>query len=100
MLHVERSVKREEEGRALRVGPTKTHQNRRVSLDPVTLAVIDTHRQRAEGWAADARVEPIDRRLESDRVNQLQRSRQAALNALSWQVLSGRQGRPQACRGH
>jgi integrase len=56
VLHVERSVKREEEGRGLRVGPTKTHQNRRVSLDPVTLAVIDTHRQRAEGWAVDAGV--------------------------------------------
>jgi len=56
VLHVERSVKREEEGRGIRVGPTKTHQNRRVSLDPVTLAVIDTHRQRAEGWAADACV--------------------------------------------
>ncbi len=56
VLHVERSVKREEEGRALRVGPTKTHQNRRVSLDPVTLAVIDTHLERAKGWAADALV--------------------------------------------
>ncbi len=56
VLHVERSVKREEEGRALRVGPTKTHQNRRVSLDRVTLAVIDTHLGRAKGWATDALV--------------------------------------------
>jgi integrase len=56
VLHVERSVKREETGRTLRIGPTKTHQNRRVSLDPVTLAVIDTHRERAEGWALDAVV--------------------------------------------
>lgn len=56
VLHVERSVKREEEGRILRIGPTKTHQTRRVSLDPVTLAVIETHLDRAKGWAADALV--------------------------------------------
>jgi integrase len=56
VLHVERSVKREEEGRVLRIGPTKTHQTRRVSLDPVTLAVIDTHLGRAKGWAAGALV--------------------------------------------
>ncbi len=56
VLHVERSVKREEEGRVLRIGPTKTHQNRRVSLDPVTLAVIGTHLERAKRWAADALV--------------------------------------------
>ncbi len=56
VLQVERAVKREETGRRLRVGPTKTHQARRVSLDPVALAVLDAHRRRASGWAADARV--------------------------------------------
>lgn len=56
VLNVERSVKREEVGRKLTVGPTKTHQNRRVSLDEVMLAVIDAHRERAEGWARDAGV--------------------------------------------
>lgn len=56
LLHVERSIKREEIGRVLRVGPTKTHQDRRISLDSVTLAVFDTHRRRAESWAAEAKV--------------------------------------------
>lgn len=56
ILHVQRSIKREEFGRALRAGPTKTHQDRRVTLDPVMLAVIDTHCQRAEAWAGDAGV--------------------------------------------
>lgn len=56
LLEVERSVKREEVGRTLRVGPTKTHQARRISLDPVMLGVIDTHRRRAETWAAAAKV--------------------------------------------
>jgi integrase len=54
ILHVQRSIKREEFGRALRAGPTKTHQDRKVALDPVMLAVIDTHRQRAEAWAEEA----------------------------------------------
>ena len=56
VLHIERAVKREESGRRLRVGPTKTHQARRVSLDPVCLAVLETHHERAAGWAADAGV--------------------------------------------
>jgi integrase len=56
VLQVQRSIKREEFGRVLRAGPTKTHQDRKVALDPVMLAVIDTHRHRAEGWAADAGV--------------------------------------------
>jgi len=56
VLQVQRSIKREEFGRALRAGPTKTHQDRKVARDPVMLAVIDTHRQRAERWAADAGV--------------------------------------------
>jgi len=56
VLQVQRSIKREEFGRVLRAGPTKTHQERKVALDPVMLAVIDTHRHRAEGWAADAGV--------------------------------------------
>lgn len=38
------------------MGPTKTHEARKIALDVVTLAVIDTHRQRAEGWAVDAGV--------------------------------------------
>jgi integrase len=60
LVRVERSIKRGEKKRELLVGPTKTHQDRRISLDPVTLAVLDTHRLRAEGWAADARVTLCD----------------------------------------
>jgi integrase len=56
VLQVQRSIKREEFGRVLRAGPTKTHQDRRVALDPVMLAVIDTHRRRAEAWAEEAGV--------------------------------------------
>ena len=56
LLRIERSIKRAEQRRELLVGPTKTHQDRRISLDPVTLAVLDTHRRRAEAWAAAARV--------------------------------------------
>jgi integrase len=57
VLEVERAIKREETGRKLREGPTKSHQSRRISLDPVMLAVLDTHRRRAESWAAEAQVE-------------------------------------------
>jgi integrase len=56
VLDVERAVKREEVGPVLLVGPTKTHQARRISLDPVMLGVIDTHRLRAESWAHSAGV--------------------------------------------
>jgi integrase len=57
LLHVRRSVKVESEGNRLAIGPTKTHQDRAVSLDDVMLAVIETHRSRAEQWAAQAQVE-------------------------------------------
>lgn len=55
-LRVERAGTREEDGRQLRVGPTKTHQDRGVSLDPVAFAALDTHRQHAQRWAANAGV--------------------------------------------
>lgn len=51
VLHVERAVKREETGRRLRVGPTKTHQDRRIALDDVTLALLDSHLGWASSWA-------------------------------------------------
>lgn len=56
LLRVERSVKREATSRALLVGPTKTHQDRFISLDEVMLAVLATHRQRVESWADDAKT--------------------------------------------
>ncbi len=39
------------------VGPTKTHQARRVSLDVITLALLDTHRARVDNWAKAGGVE-------------------------------------------
>ena len=57
VLHVRRAVKMAPAGNDVVIGPTKTHQERRVSLDDVMVAVLDTHRARAEGWAADAHVE-------------------------------------------
>lgn len=57
VLHVRRAVKVSATGYDLVVGPTKTHQDRRVSLDRVMLAILDTHRARAEQWAAEAGVE-------------------------------------------
>lgn len=57
VLHVRRAVKVGASDYRLVVGPTKTHQDRRVSLDEVMLAILDTHRNRVERWAADAHVE-------------------------------------------
>lgn len=57
VLHVRRAIKLPASGQDLVVGPTKTHQERRVSLDGVMLAIIDTHRSRVEHWAAEAGVQ-------------------------------------------
>jgi integrase len=56
LLHVRRSVKLEAQGNRVTVGPTKTHQERSVSLDDVMVAVFDTHHLRAEQWATEAQV--------------------------------------------
>ena len=60
VLHVRRAVKMAASGYRIVVGPTKTHQERRVSLDPVVLALLDVHRHRVEQWAADAGVSVHD----------------------------------------
>lgn len=57
LLRVQRSVKRNSTNRGLLVGPTKTHQDRLISLDEVMLAVLETHRLRAEAWAEEAGAE-------------------------------------------
>ena len=44
VLRVGRSIKLEATGNQVLVGPTKTHQERAVSLDAVMIAVLDTHR--------------------------------------------------------
>lgn len=55
-LYVRRSVKNDIDGGWV-VGPTKTHQVRRIALDDFTLSVIRDHRARVERWAADAGVD-------------------------------------------
>ena len=40
---------------------TKTHQMRRISLDPATVEVLATHRQRYEDIARQISIEPTDR---------------------------------------
>jgi integrase len=60
LLHVRRSVKLEAASNRVSVCPTKTHQERPVSLDNVMVAVLDTHLARVEQWAGDARV-TVDR---------------------------------------
>lgn len=58
-LHVRRSLKNDIEGGWV-LGPTKTHQIRRIPLDDFTLSVLRAHRSRVERWASDAGVEVAD----------------------------------------
>jgi integrase len=59
VLNVRRAAKRAQGGERI-MGPTKTHATRRLSIDDVTLAVIDEHRASAVEWAAAAEVEIDD----------------------------------------
>ncbi len=56
VLHIRRSVKHGVDKRALVVGPTKTHQERAVALDPVAESLLVRHRRMLEEWAAKAEV--------------------------------------------
>ena len=56
VLHIRRAVKHGLYKRELVVGPTKTHQDRKVSLGPTALALLAGHRQRVEGRASHAGV--------------------------------------------
>lgn len=58
-LTIERGVKRGEDGRRL-VGPTKTHTARNLSIDEITLAVLDAHRKQCEEWAAAGNIDLKD----------------------------------------
>lgn len=60
VLHVRRAVKLAATSNNVVVGPTKTHQARRVSLDAVMLAILGAHRVHAERWATDAGVDIDD----------------------------------------
>ncbi len=52
VLHIRRAVKHDVDPRRVVVGPTKTHQTRRVSIDTAMAATLSAHRSRADGWAA------------------------------------------------
>lgn len=54
-LDVRRSVKNDIDGGWV-VGPTKTHQVRRIALDEFTVSVLRGHRSRVERWASAAGV--------------------------------------------
>jgi integrase len=56
VLYVQRAVKHGIDKGELIVGPTKTHQERRVALDPLALATLANHRAKVEAWAAEAEV--------------------------------------------
>jgi integrase len=58
-MYVRQSLKNDIDGGWV-VGPTKTHQIRRIALDEFTLAVLRRHRVRVEGWATDAGVDVAD----------------------------------------
>ena len=52
VLHVQRAVKHGLDHRAVVVGPTKSHQDRWVALDPFALAVLARHLERVKAAAA------------------------------------------------
>jgi integrase len=54
-LQVRRSVRNDIHGGWI-VGPTKTHQVRRIALDDFTVSVLQTHQAHALEWASDAGV--------------------------------------------
>lgn len=58
-LYVRQSVKNDVDGGWV-VGPTKTHQVRRIALDEFTLSVLRTHRANVERWSSDAGVDVPD----------------------------------------
>jgi integrase len=55
-LYVRRSLKNDIDSGWV-VGPTKTHQIRRIALDQFTVSVLRAHRLEAETWAAQAGVD-------------------------------------------
>jgi integrase len=56
LLHVRHSLKHGLDHRVVELRDTKTHQERRVSLDSFALAVLTKHRQRVEEWATEIGV--------------------------------------------
>jgi integrase len=58
-LYVRQSVKNDIDGGWV-VGPTKTHQVRRIALDEFTLSVLRAHRANVERWSCDAGADVAD----------------------------------------
>jgi integrase len=58
-LYVRQSMKNDIDGGWV-VGPTKTHQIRRIALDEFTLSVLRAHRANVERWSCDAGVDVAD----------------------------------------
>jgi integrase len=58
LLHIRRAVKHDLDPRQLVVGPTKTHSERRVSLDDLAMSVLAAHRARVQ-HAADMTGVPL-----------------------------------------
>lgn len=58
-LYVRQSLKNDVDGGWV-VGPTKTHQVRRIALDEFTLSVLRAHRTNVERWSSDAGVDVVD----------------------------------------
>jgi integrase len=56
ILHVRRSIKHGIDKRTLIVGPTKTHQDRKIALDTLSQAVLASHRAKCQTWAQRANV--------------------------------------------
>lgn len=56
VLHIRRAVKHGIDKGDLVVGPTKTHQDRKVSLDPLARDVLERHRRLLDEWAAKVGV--------------------------------------------
>ena len=54
-LHVRRAIRYDADRKAV-PGPTKTHQERRLALDPGTVVVLTEHSERAAQWALNAEV--------------------------------------------
>jgi integrase len=58
-LYIRQSMKNDVDGGWV-VGPTKTHQMRRIALDEFTLSVLRAHRTNVERWSSDAGVDVRD----------------------------------------
>jgi integrase len=57
VLHVQRAIRHAVDRSMLVTGPTKTHQDRKIALDQLSVAIIENHRTQVEKWATQAIVQ-------------------------------------------